>query len=100
MQRELNNEVKEGGLLSKQILGILNNFKAAKRKSYKVSGACDHSAENQTVLKEKLFNYLLGKHKHATIPIVYFNQRRENCLNLIFFVLICLAQLTVYKHLR
>lgn len=49
MQRELNNEVKEGGLLSKQILGILNNFKAAKRKSYKVSGACDHSAGNQTV---------------------------------------------------
>lgn len=76
LQRELNNEVKEGGLLSEQALGILN--KAAKRNSHEISGACDHSAENQTALEEKLFRYLLYKHKYATVSIVYFNRRRDN----------------------
>lgn len=57
LPRELNSETTEGMLLHVQNQGILNNFKAAKRKTHVISGACDHSAENQMSLKKKGVSY-------------------------------------------
>lgn len=46
--------------------------------------------KTQTALEEKLFNSLLYKHKHATISIVYINQRRDSGLLFISFVVVYL----------